>query len=137
MNINLDWKDGINFRASNGRGHEIVLDGSPDFGGVEAGPRPMEMVLAALASCMAIDVVLMLNKARVQLASLRVSVEAQRSEEIPKVFRTIHLQFEIEGEGLSKALLDRCLPLAGDKYCSVSAMLRPNVSISYGHNVGD
>ncbi len=137
MNIDLNWIDGVQFSAHDENGHSLSTDGSAAIGGADAGWRPMALVLAGLASCMAIEVVLMIKKTRVQLHSCRIKVRAERAEDIPKVFRLIHLDCEIDAPGLSRAQADRLLSLAVEKYCSVAAMLRPAVQITSAHNVQD
>ena len=55
---------GMSFVAESGSGHAFVMDGAPEAGGRNLGPRPMEMVLAGTGGCTAFDIVLILKKGR-------------------------------------------------------------------------
>ena len=137
MNTTIEWQKDIHFQAKTSEGHSVDIDGAKEFGGSNSGVRPMEMVLSALATCLAIDFVLMLKKARVELTALQIHAEATRSDTVPKVFTEIHLQFAIQAKGLRAAQASKFLNLALDKYCSVASMLRPKVQISVSHNITD
>ena len=73
MRVRIKWVEGVSFLAETGSGHAIVVDGSPEAGGRNLGPRPMELVLAGTAACTAFDVVWMV------VATLAAFVIAERS----------------------------------------------------------
>ncbi len=123
--------DAVHFEASNEEGQHCSVDGSPSIGGQGLGLRPMQLVLSALASCAAMDLVEIIKKQRMQLDQLNVEVEGTRDESaIPAVFVTINLLFKLEGQLDSNKVL-RAVDLALNKYCSVQAMLRSSVTISH------
>lgn len=123
MKSTIKWIDNVQFVAETGSGHAIVIDGAPEYGGRNIGPRPMELVLAGAASCTAFDVVLMLNKSRQKFSSLHVDADAERAEVDPKVFTAIKLTFRLNGKGLDPAAVERAVRLSKEKYCSATAML--------------
>ena len=45
MKAKLKWIDGVCFMGETGSGHAVVMDGAPEGGGRNLGPRPMELVL--------------------------------------------------------------------------------------------
>lgn len=116
---------------------KIHIDGSADIGGEGRGARPMELILMALGSCSALDLVNILKKQRQQIDDLNVDVEGQRREAIPQTFTSIHLTFKLKGViDLGKA--EKAAELAVKKYCSVHDMLAAGgVSISYSVELGD
>ena len=61
MKARIKWTEGMSFVGETGSGHALVIDGAPEHGGRDLGPRPMELVLAGAAACTAFDVVLILN----------------------------------------------------------------------------
>jgi putative redox protein len=87
-------------------------------------------VLLALGSCTGCDVLSILKKKKVQLDDAEIYIDAERSEEHPKVFTKIHLEFVFSGKDLNPIHLERAIELSQQKYCPVSAMLRPTVPIS-------
>ena len=130
MKSTVKWIDNVQFVAETGSGHAVVIDGAPEHGGRNTGPRPMELVLAGAASCTAFDVVLMLNKSRQKFTRLHVDAEAERADVDPKVFTAIKLTFNIAGIGLDPAAVERAVRLSKEKYCSATAMLGMTATIT-------
>jgi putative redox protein len=130
MNLTVTFQEPMAFVARAERGATLRLDGSPKLGGDDAYLRPMEGVLASLASCSGVDVALILKKQRQPLASFEVAVAATRADAVPAVFETIHLTFRLSG-ALAPNKAYRAVSLAVEKYCSVAMMLTPGVKLTY------
>jgi putative redox protein len=131
MKTRLRWKQNVAFEAETDSGHKLMMDGSPDVGGQNLWPRPMETVLAGTGACSAIDVILILKKARQQVTDCYVDVEAERATTDPKVFTRIHFHFVVTGKGLDSAKVARAISLSADVYCSASAMLAKTANITH------
>jgi putative redox protein len=127
----IKWIEGVSFVAETGSGHAVVVDGAPDAGGHNLGPRPMELVLAGTAACTAFDVVWILKKARQPVADCSVEAEGERAAEDPKVFTRIHLTYRVSGRGLKRAQVERAVKLSKEKYCSATLMLAKTAAISF------
>lgn len=127
--------NGITLAGRTESDHWVVMDGPRQFGGSEAGPRPKELVLLALAGCTASDVAVILQKKRVTVEALEVLVTAEEAEDHPKVFTAIHLEFVVRGEHVREADVARAIELSDTKYCPVGAMLRGNVAITHSVRV--
>lgn len=134
MHCTVRWhgEAGMAFVAETGSGHLLTMDGSPDGGGRNLAPRPLEAMLAATGGCAAYDVVLILQRGRHAVSGCTVRIEAERAQTEPKVFTRIHLQFTVSGKGLSEAVVARAIQLSHDKYCSASAMLGKTAKITTG-----
>ncbi|MGB8030723.1 MAG: OsmC family protein [Terracidiphilus sp.] len=117
------------FTASNAAGATGVIDGPGDMGGKNAGLRPMETLLSALAGCSAMDVLHIMKKQRQVLERLEVEVEAERADSVPAVFTKIHLRFKGYGP-IDQEKLQKAVELSIEKYCSISKMLQPTVTIT-------
>ena len=117
---------GTSFDATSESGHTIRIDG----GTKEAGPGPMELVLAALGSCSAVTVVEFLEKMRQPLTSLEVEVSGERAETAPKVYTTIHIRYLVGGD-VDQGRVEHAINLTESKYCSVYSMLDASVDISH------
>jgi len=126
----IKWTEGVSFVAETGSGHALVLDGAPETGGRNLGPRPMELVLAGTAACTAFDVVWILKKARQPITDCVVEAEAERAADDPKVFTRIHLRYRVAGKGLKRAQVERAVKLSKEKYCSATLMLAKTAEIS-------
>lgn len=125
----------MSFVGESGSGHSIVMDGAPEFGGRNLGIRPMEMLLLGLGGCTAFDVVMILQKSRQNIDDCEVNIEAERSEEIPKVFTRIHIHFVVSGRGLDRGRVEKAVNLSADKYCSASEMLGKVAEITHDFEI--
>ena len=127
--------DAFHMQAVGKTGVPINIDASPDIGGVDAGARPMELLLMSLGSCSAVDVLLILKKQRQPVEDIKISIEAERvKDQLPSVFKFINVCFKITGD-VDENKLKRAIELSRDKYCSVSAMLHHAVDINYNYQL--
>jgi len=121
--------DGMTFVAESGSGHGIVVDASPEIGGRDLGPRPMELVLMGTGACSAVDVVLILRRSRQDVVDCVVELEGDRATDDPKVFTRIRFHYVISGKNLSASHVERAIKLSREKYCSATAMLAHTAEI--------
>lgn len=123
--------DAFHFRATGTAGVALDIDGAVAIGGHNAGARPMEMLLMGLASCSAIDVILILKKQRQLIEDFRMSVDGLReADATPAPFQKIHVHYVLKGQ-LDTEKVRRAIDLSMDKYCSATAQLRPTAEITY------
>lgn len=113
----------------------ITMDGPEEFGGSNAGIRPKELVLLALAGCTGSDVISILQKKRVKLEDFEIFINAETREEHPQVFTKIHIEYVFYGNELKKEDIERAIELSSTKYCSVQAMLKPAVEITHSYRI--
>jgi len=138
MNIKLKKvNDAVHFEGSSDTTPvKVHIDSSPDIGGEGLGARPMELVLMALGSCSALDLVSILKKQRQQIDDLQINVEGERREAIPTIFTRIHISFNLKGN-IDPVKAEKAAELAVKKYCSVHDMLAAGgVDITYDVQVG-
>ena len=131
MKTRITWLEDMTYVARSPSGHALVLDGPPELGGHNLGPRPMEMVLMGMGGCTAVDVVHILRKARQDLRGCELQVEAERADSDPKVFTRIRVHFILTGEDLSAKHVERAIELSAEKYCSASIMLGKTAQITH------
>jgi putative redox protein len=135
MKIELERiNDAVYLEARNDAGNKVFMDGSPDIGGQNLGARPMEVILMALAGCTSMDMLSMLKKMREEIKSYKVTVNAERAEEDPKVFTKIHVHYILQGS-LNEKNVERAIQLSMDKYCSVTQMLNKTVEITHSFEI--
>jgi putative redox protein len=135
MKARVKWVEGVAMLGESSSGHAIVMDGPPDAGGRNLGPRPMEMLLLGMGGCTQFDVLLILRKARQQVTDCVVELSAERSETDPKVFTKIHAHFIVTGRGLSEQRVARAIELSAEKYCSASIMLGATALITHDYEL--
>ena len=123
MTLALTWTDGLAFRVETPQGLALLTDGDG-----RTGLSPVELLAAATAACMGVDLVHILGKARQPLESLRVSFTGERAQTAPHRFTAIRLEFTITG-AVGQAQVDRAVQLSRDKYCSVWNSLREDITL--------
>lgn len=131
LKVRARWVVGQQFAVTTAYGHTVTADGGPDYGGDEAGPRPVELVLAALASCTGVAVMTILRRQRQPIAGLEIAVRAERADEWPREFVDISLDYRVLGHGLSAEAVARAIRLSESKYCSVAASLKAPINSSF------
>lgn len=115
----------LTFTAGAVGGPAVVVDGNG-----REGPTPVQLLVAGIAGCSAVDVVDILRKMRVPLEALHVVVEADRAPEPPRRLTRVRLVYETKGVSADdEAKVRRAVALSHEKYCSVLHTLRPDVEI--------
>jgi putative redox protein len=135
MDASIRWAGDAAFEGRTQSGHAIMMDGPPEGGGRNLGPRPMETLLLGMGACSSYDVVSILRKGRHDLSDCVVKIRAQRAETDPKVFTEIHLHFDLAGRGLSAHHVERAIKLSAEKYCSASIMLGKTARITHSFEI--
>lgn len=135
MKARIKWIEGVAFLGETESGHAVVMDGSPESGGRNLGPRPMETVLIGTGACSAFDVVHILKKGREPVTDCVVEINAERAPTDPKVFTAIHFHFIVSGNSLSVAKVERAIKLSAEVYCSASAMLAKTANVTHDFEI--
>jgi putative redox protein len=122
----------MRFEATTGTGRHPVFGDAAD----EEELSPVEIVVAALAACSAMDVVSIALKKRQDFTRYEIRVRAEQRDEYPQVLTRVEVVHEVEGPGVSEAAIRRCIELSATKYCPVSAMISAGATeIHHGYRV--
>ncbi|MCK4951067.1 MAG: OsmC family protein [Gammaproteobacteria bacterium] len=135
MKARIKWVENVTFLGESGSGHCVVMDGPPEDGGRNLGVRPMEMLLLGMGGCTAFDVIHILKKGRQPVTDCEVQMEAERTDQVPKIFTRIHAHFVVTGKGLSDQQVKRAIQLSAEKYCSASIMLGKVAEITHDYEI--
>jgi putative redox protein len=111
------------------------MDIAMEKGGGNTGPTPMELVLLALGGCTGLDVISILEKKRAKLEGMEIKIEAEKTENHPKVFKNIKIEYLFQGKDLKESDLKTAIELSQEKYCSVSAILKKTAELSYSWTI--
>jgi putative redox protein len=123
LNVELTWEGDLRFRARS-KTAEVVLDGDG-----HAGPSPMQSLAFALASCVGMDVVFMLQKGRHRPTAVGLEVAGVRAAETPHRFVSIEIRIVVDG-GVPEAAVRRAVDLSHEKYCSVWHSMRQDIALT-------
>jgi putative redox protein len=129
--IEAEWQSESAFIGRNGAGGSVQMgkrEGKP-------GISPVEMVLMGLAGCTGIDIVDILRKMRQPFEAVKIKVSGKQAPEYPMIYTEIEVTYFIWAEGISQKAVERAIQLSEDKYCSVSAMLRPSAYIHSSYRI--
>jgi len=137
MECKVKWigPEGMSFIAETESGHALVMDGAPEVGGRNLGPRPMETVLVGTGGCTASDVVAILRKSGQRVSGCEVHLSAERASTDPKVFTKIHMHFVVRGKDIKPSMVESAIKLSQNKYCSASIMLGKTAAISHDYEI--
>ena len=127
----LAWRAGMEFEGGVPGGPTSIVDGNG-----KAGPSPVVTLLLAAAGCTGSDVVSILEKMRMRIATFRIEISGVRREQEPRRYLSLHLVYHLTGEGLEEAKVRRAIDLALEKYCSVTHSLAPDIAITYDVALG-
>jgi putative redox protein len=101
--------------------HRTTLDSST------GGPRNPRRRCTIPRACTAMDVVEILRKKRLVITAYEVLMSGERAEQHPRRFLSLEFVHRVTGRGIPRPAAEEALRLAHEKYCSVSATLRPDV----------
>lgn len=127
----VTWSGGMAFTGRTGSGHDVIMDARTDVGGENKGPRPTELLLAALGGCTGMDVVSVLRKMRVEFDKLEMAIEAEEGTEHPKSFTTFRMVYRLWGANVPEDKYRRAVELSQTTYCSVSALYKKGAPVTY------
>ena len=129
MKARVKWIEGTRYLGTSGSGHGVVMEASATEENV--GASPMEMMLMGMGGCTIYDVIGILQKMRLDVDDVSVELEAERADDIPRVFTKIHAVFTVFGKNIPLAKAEEAVRLSGEKYCSASRMLEKTAEITF------
>ena len=139
--IAVKWtgEDSQMFVGRDSFGHVVVAGSWPKDDDAEwqewKALKPSDLLVISLASCSAYDVVAILRRQRQQLTGLIITADAEQATEQPYAFTHIHLHYQVRGEALSPAKVERAIVLSEERYCSVAATIRGVTKITHSLDI--
>ncbi len=128
--IEVSWKGEMLFESVAPEG-TVMIDAAEDAGGQGKGLRPKAMMLTALAGCTAMDIASLLKKMRAEVADFKIEVEANLTEEHPKVYDKVRVIYKFYDKDFQKDKIEKAVNLSVERYCGVYEMFRKFSDISY------
>lgn len=127
----VKWVGEEQFLAMMPSGHAVPIDANREH---NSAPGPMELMLAALGSCTATDIVLILAKKRQKLESLEIVIQGERAVEPPAVWVKLELVYRLRGK-LDPKAVERAIELSQNKYCGAAATLKKTADITFRYEI--
>jgi putative redox protein len=127
----VQWIGEQKFVATSPSGHLLAIDSDRQS---NKAPGPMELLLLALGACTATDIVIILDKKRQKMESLKVICSGERAADPPQVWTKLELLYQFRGK-LDDAAIKHAIKLSDEKYCSVSAMLKKTATLTWRYEI--
>ena len=124
MKTTTTWNGGQKYESVQPNNAKIQIDATAGF-------SPKALLLSGLAACSGVDIVDILEKMRVPFADLVITADAEQTQEHPRVFRDIHITYQIKTGEENRDKVIKAIDLSLEKYCGVAAMLKKNSEINY------
>lgn len=125
----------MQFSGSADSGHSLIMDADASAGGENTGFRPMELLLVGFGGCSGMDVISILRKKRQQVSGLEMNVQGEKSDDYPKIYKKVHIEYVVTGKGVQADAVQRAIELSLQKYCSVGATLAKAGSITHSYRI--
>lgn len=122
--VRTTWKQNLQFESDNPSGLNILIDANQEVGGDGKGLRPKALMLSSLAGCSGIDVASLFKKMRVQVDDFYIDVEAELTDEHPKYYHKVTVDYHFYGTDLPKDKIEKAVNLSVERYCGVMEMFR-------------
>jgi putative redox protein len=136
--VTTTWKGKMQFESTNPSGENLLINTAAENGGEGAGLRPKALMLSALAGCSGLDVASLIEKMKLEVDDFKIETIANLTEEHPKVYDAVTVEYHFYGNNLNEAKLQRAVDLSVEKYCGVMEMFRQFAKIEiktiYHHN---
>ena len=133
MNIKLSYKSDEEFESVNVAGNILPIDMLPKD--EKNAFSPMELLLAGVASCAAVDIVSMVKKRRKKFIDLKAETTGHRKDNHPRGFTLIDLKYTVTSPDLTADELEKIIDLAVSKYCSVAESLDKKIQLTHSFEI--
>ncbi len=131
--VSVTWVQKRQFVGSDSTKHSIVISSKDEEN--STGVKPSDLLVMALGSCSAYDVVNILEKKRLKLTGLEVTVTGEQDADPPWTFRKFHIEYVVRGVGLPEKAVADAIELSEGKYCSVAATVRGIAEITTSYRI--
>lgn len=128
--VNTSHKGGLAFSSTIGN-HQLLMDASEEHGGQDLGASPKRLMLASLAGCTGIDVVMLLEKMKASFSDFSIDIEAVLSDEHPKIYKEVTVLYKIRMKESEHPKMEKAVQLSQEKYCGVSAMFKAFAKVNH------
>ena len=135
MDAKVTWSQRLSFIGEAETGFSVPLGANPQVGGENDGFRPMELIAIGLAGCTAMDVISILQNKRQNITSFEVQLHSQQTQEHPRVFTQMEIEYLICGHDVEETAVQRAIELSENKYCPAQAMFKQILPIKLSYKI--
>ena len=129
LTVSMSYLDDEEFEFKNISNNSLIVDMYDE--NLKKNHSPMELLLSALTSCAAVEIVSMIKKRRRDFKDLKAITTGIRAMNPPRFFKSINIEYQIYSSDLTNEEAQRFISLSIEKYCSVGATLRNDTIINH------
>ena len=122
--VTTTWKNKMLFESDNPLGKNLLMESGPDSGGSNQGLSPKALMLSSLGGCTGLDLLFLFKKMRVEIEDFKVIVNGELTEEHPKYYDKVSIDYYFIGTDLNKENIKKAVSLSEERYCGVIKMFR-------------
>ena len=129
VKVSMSYLDDEKYSVKNISGNELVVDMYEK--GKKEKLSPMELLLSAVTTCAAVEVVSMIKKRRRDFKDIKAETSGVRADTHPMYYKKINVKYIIYSKDLKDNEADRFINLALTKYCSVGSSIRKDTEVKH------
>ena len=129
LTVSMSYLKDQEFEFKNNSNNSLIVDMYDE--NFKKNHSPMELLLSALTSCAAVEIVSMIKKRRRDFKDLKAIASGIRAKNPPRFFKSINIEYQIYSSDLTNEEAQRFISLSIEKYCSVGATLRNDTIINH------
>ena len=133
VKVSMSYLDDEKYSVKNVSGNELVVDMYARD--KKENLSPMELLLSAITTCAAVEVVSMIKKRRRDFQDIKAKTSGVRADTHPMYYKEINVKYIIYSNDLKDYEADRFISLALTKYCSVGSSIRKDTEVKHSFEI--
>ena len=133
VNVSMSYLNDEKFQVLNESGNKLTIDMYEKD--KKENLSPMELLLSAVTTCAAVEIVSMIKKRRREFRDLKAESSGIRAEIHPMYYKKINIKYIIFSKDLQDSEADRFISLALTKYCSVGSSIRIDTEVVHSFEI--
>jgi putative redox protein len=133
LRVSMSYIDDQKFKITNQTENQLLVDMySKDK---KEHLSPMELLLSALTTCAAVEIVSMIKKRKRNFINIKAETTGLRVENPPNFFKSINVKYLIYSSDLTEKEAERYISLSLEKYCSVGSTINQKTAINHSFEI--
>ena len=133
VNVSMSYLNDEKFQVLNESGNKLTIDMYEKD--KKENLSPMELLLSAVTTCAAVEIVSMIKKRRRDFRDLKAESSGIRAETHPMYYKKINIKYIIYSKDLQDSEAERFISLALTKYCSVGSSIRIDTEVVHSFEI--
>ena len=133
LKVSMNYVNDDTFEVENNSNNKLLIDMcDPEK---KSHLSPMELLLSALTTCAAVEIVSMIKKRKRDFKDIKAETIGNRVDNPPMFFKSINVKYIIYSSDLTDNEAERYISLSLDKYCSVGATINEKTEINHSFKI--